>query len=111
MTVSLALEYIPRRMDELGHGRNYYIRFRHLILQPSETVRIEAPNQFYILLEEPMDVSINSDFGLYDLSNEKTNEQFYEHQGSISTKNYSATVNHLRFIQVIPKTKKYKKKK
>lgn len=102
MTVALALEYIPKRMQELGHGRDYYIRFRHIVLQPNEKLEVEAFNQFYILTCEPENVRINSDFGIYDLSNEKTNEQFYEHQGLVIIKNYSATVTHLRFIQVIP---------
>ena len=102
MTVSIALEYIPRRMEKLGHGKDYYINFRHIVLQPNEKVEIEAFNQFYILIDEPENVAIRSDFGIYDLSNEKTNEQFYEHQGTILIKNYSATVSHLRFIQVIP---------
>lgn len=104
MTIDLALEYIPRRMQELGYGKDYYIRFRHIVMQPNEKLEIEAFNQFYILVDEPDSVAIRSDFGMYDMSNEKTNEQFYEHQGIIQLKNYSATVNHIRFIQVVPKT-------
>ena len=104
MTTALALEYIPRRMEELGHGANYYIRFRHIVLQPAERLEIEAYNQFYILVDEPENMRIVSDFGIYDLSNDKTNEQFYEHQGTILIKNYATVVSHARFIQVIPKT-------
>lgn len=102
MTTALALEYIPRRMQELGHGQSYYIRFRHIVLQPNEQLEIEAYNQFYILVEEPENVKINSDFGMYDLSESRTNEQFYEHQGNILITNYSLTITHVRFIQVIP---------
>lgn len=103
MTIALALEYIPRRMEELGYGKNYYIRFRHLVLQPKEHLDIEAYNQFYIMVDEPDKVNINSEFGMYDLSVDKTNEQLYEHQGFISIQNYARGVNHVRFIQVIPK--------
>ncbi len=103
MNIALALEYIPRRMEELGYGRNYYIRFRHLVLQPNELVELEAYNQFFILLDEPMNVQVSSEFGLFDLSIDKTNEQLYEHQGFISIQNYTAAINHVRFIQVIPK--------
>ena len=105
MTAAIALEYIPQRMEELGHGKNYYLRFRHIVLQADEKKEIFAYNQFYILVEEQENVSIKSDFGIYDLSNGKTNEQFYEHSGTIFLRNYSATISHLRFIQVIPKTK------
>jgi len=103
MTIALALEYIPRRMDELGYGKNYYLRFRHLVLQPNEHLDIEAYNQFYIMVDEPDKVNITSEFGIYDLSVDKTNEQLYEHQGFISIQNYSKAVSHIRFIQVIPK--------
>jgi hypothetical protein len=104
MTTALALEYIPRRMAELGYGKNYYIRFRHLVLQASELLELEAFNQFYILVDDPPDsISVVSDFGIYDLSFGKTNEQSYEHQGLIYINNYSKAITHLRFIQVIPK--------
>ena len=52
MTINLALEYIPRRMQELGYKGNYYIRFRHLVLQANEEQTIDAYNQFYYLVEE-----------------------------------------------------------
>lgn len=102
MTTALALEYIPRRMQELGHGSDYYIRFRHFVLLPNEKLEIEAFNQFFLLVEEPEHLKIVSDFGFYDLSEDRTNEQFYEHQGTISLTNYASTVTHVRFIQVIP---------
>jgi hypothetical protein len=104
MTIDLALEYIPRRMEELGYGKKYYIRFRHLVLQPAEQINLEAYNQFYILTGEPDSINVVSDFGVFDLSFDKTNEQQYEHQGFISIHNYSSSVNHIRFIQVIPKS-------
>ena len=103
MTVALALEYIPKRMNELGFGNDYYIRFRHLVIQANEELEIDAYNQFYLLVEDVVDASIVSEFGLYDLAEENTNEQLYEHQGAITIKNYSSSTNHLRFIQVIPK--------
>lgn len=103
MTVNLALEYIPKRMNELGYGSNYYIRFRHLVLKPSETRKLDADNQYYFLVEDADNISVTSDFGIFDLSQENTNEMLYEHTGKISLHNYASTVNHLRFIQVIPK--------
>lgn len=104
MTTALALEYIPRRMEELGYGKQYHIRFKHMVLQPLELLEILAYNQFYILVEDPPpNVSVMSDFGMYDLSFGATNEQSYEHQGLIFINNYEASNIHLRFIQVIPK--------
>ena len=104
MTVDLALEYIPRRMKELGYGDNYSLRFSHLVLQPQEVRQIEASCEFFILVEEPQNVTVDSDMGVFDLSNTNTNEMQYEHQGIITITNQSANaVINVRFIQVIPK--------
>jgi hypothetical protein len=109
MTITLALEYIPRRMKELGYGKKYYLRFRHMVLQPGEKIEIDAYNQFYILVDETDNLNVSSEFGEFDLSQNKTNEQLYEHQGQITVTNYSGSINHVRFIQVIPKHNKCKK--
>ncbi len=103
MTIALAIEYIPRRMNDLGIGNNYYLRFRHFVLQPSETLELDGHNQFFLLVDDNSDLSISSDFGFYDITYPNTNEQVYEHQGHITITNYSPTHNHVRFIQIIPK--------
>ena len=105
MNTALALEYIPRRMKELGYGSNYYIKFKHLVLQASEVIELDAYNQLFILIEEINDASVQSDFGLFDIAEDKINEQTYEHQGTIIVTNYATHINHVRFIQVIPKHK------
>lgn len=105
MTQALALEYIPRRMKELGVNDDYSIRFRHFMLKSEETIVIEADNQFFILTEETTSITITSEMGYYDLSEALSNEQSYEHQGTITLKNNSSYTVHLRFIQVIPNNK------
>ena len=105
MTINLALEYIPRRMKELGYNTDYFIRFRHLVLQPNEEQTIHAFNQFFYLIEEAENVRVESETGVFDLSESKTNEMQYEHQSKIHITNYLTGINHLRFIQVIPKHK------
>jgi hypothetical protein len=107
MTINLALEYIPKRMNELSYGNNYTIRFRHLLLKPKEE-RIEAGyNQLFILIEPDDDIKVESDTGLFDLSELLTNEFQYEHQGEVAFTNLSAVSVHIRFIQVIPKNLSY----
>ena len=105
MTINLALEYIPKRMEELGHGKNYTLRFRHLVLQGNESQSIDASNQFYYLVEEAEQVRVESETGVFDLSEKATNEMQYEHQGKMQISNYLSNINHLRFIHVIPKNK------
>lgn len=103
MTIDLALEYIPRRMKDIGVGSNYFLRYRHIVLQPLETIELDADNQYFIQIEELADISIRSEFGSYDLTDTAMNEQLYEHTGKITLYNYSAQIKHLRFIQVIPR--------
>jgi hypothetical protein len=105
MTIDLALQYIPKRMLELGYGEDEYaIRFRHLVLTAGEQRAIDAFNQLYILVEQTEDISIRSELGLYDLSATNVNELQYEHQGQIKIKNQSVQIRHVRFIRVIFKT-------
>jgi hypothetical protein len=103
MTINLALEYIPKRMCELGYGAAYFMRFRHLLLQPGEARTVAAHGQLFLLVEPPNDIRIESDSGFYDLSDSSPNEFQYEHQGGIVITNLSAVSGHVRFIQVIPK--------
>jgi hypothetical protein len=102
MTINLALEYIPRRMKELGY-ENYTIRFRHWVAHPNEVIEVDGNNHIYVLIEPPHTISVESDFGLFDLSNNNVNEYQYEHQGTITISSYAAEVEYVQMIQVIPK--------
>jgi hypothetical protein len=105
MTIDLALEYIPKRMLELGYAKEEYaLKFRHFVLKANEQKNIDAFNQLYILVEETEDVSVSSELGRFDLSSVITNEMQYEHQGQIKIINQSVQVRHVRFIQIIFKT-------
>jgi hypothetical protein len=103
MTTEFALEYIPRRMQELGSGDDYLLKFRHFVMQPNDTLDIDAYNQYFLLVEAEPDLSVHSEFGLYNLTDTGINEQQYEHQGKISIVNNSKVVKNIKFIQVIPR--------
>ena len=90
-------------MDELGYGNNYYIKFRHFLLQPGEQRVVTSYNQFFLLIEPSDSIRVESNVGVFDLSEQQANEFQYEHQGEIAITNYSISINHLRMIQVIPK--------
>lgn len=102
MTPNIAQEYISRRMKDLGISE-YYLQLKHFALDPSEIKIIDAYNQFFVLTHELDQVSITSDFGLYDLSDPNINEHSYEHQGTITITNNSQSRAFVRFIQIIPK--------
>jgi hypothetical protein len=102
MTVGFALEYIERTMCD----NEYVLNFRHLVLQPGEKRKLPAHNQIFLLIEPPCDARIESDTGVFDLSEDLSNELLYEHKGDITVVNHSIFINQVRFIQVIPKNKK-----
>jgi hypothetical protein len=103
MTETLAFELAARRMKDRGIGTEYYTYFGHYVLQPNASMEIDAYNQLFILLDDVSDISIASDFGFYDLSDLTANELNHEHSGSIFINNYSATITHIKFLQIIPK--------
>ena len=102
MTSELALDYIARRMEEMGYGKDYLIRFRHILLKLGETREITAYNQIFLLIEPMHDVRIESDVGLFDLSEDHANEMQYEHRGRIMITNLSMSPINARFLQAIP---------
>lgn len=102
MTTNLALDYIARRMRELGHGDNYSTQFRHFVLKSKSKVKVYGQNQLFILIEPSECIAVKSDTGIFDVSTDNVNELQYEHQGEIRIRNYSIITQHARFIQVIP---------
>jgi hypothetical protein len=103
MTGELALEYIRRRMAEMGY-KNYLLRFRHLLLRVNETREIIGYNQIFMLVEPAQDIRIESDVGVFDVNEDHANELQYEHRGRIKTTNLSLSPTNVRFLQAIPNT-------
>jgi hypothetical protein len=102
MTSELALDYIARRMQEMGYAKDYLIRFRHILLKLGEAREITAYNQIFLLIEPVHDIRIESDVGLFDLTEDHANEMQYEHRGRILVTNLSFSPINVRFLQAIP---------
>lgn len=102
MTLDTAWDYARRRMDELGHGDRYILRMRHFVLPPGQPVEIDARDQLFILIEPTDTITVESAFGLFDLSTDSTNELQYEHSGTITLTNNAPIIHHLRLLQIIP---------
>ena len=104
MTQEFALLHIPSRMQELGHGTNYFTPTpQHYSLQAGEVRSIDAYNAYFFLTSADADISVRSEFGMYDLNNPLLNQQLYEHEGKIIITNTSRNLRHVQFIQVIIK--------
>ncbi|RYZ30058.1 MAG: hypothetical protein EOO10_04140 [Chitinophagaceae bacterium] len=102
MTSDLALDYISRRMVEMGVGKNYLLRFRHVLLKVGEIREVIAYNQIFLLIEPMPSIRIESDVGLFDLNEDQANEMQYEHRGRIRIANLSLSPTNARFLQAIP---------
>lgn len=107
MTTEIALGYLKGRMYELGYGDKYYIRLRHFVLRPKESITINADVNMFLLIEPPTMVRVESSFGIHDLTVDNINELQYEHQGNIQVENYASRLQHVQFIQVIIQTHTY----
>ena len=103
MHPEFAITYIKRRMQELGHGDNYLLKYRHLVIPPAETIEVDADNDFYYLIGHALNASISSATGVYDLADRALNELQHEHQGRITIVNKTKRQIALRFMQAIPK--------
>ena len=106
MQVEFALDYIPRRMKEMGYENNYITRWRHFQLEGTASMRIDAENEYFLLIDPDVNVSVRSKFGVYDTTDIGINEMQYEHRGKIDVTNNNNTVTLILFIQIIPTHKK-----
>lgn len=102
MTSDLALDYISRRMQEMGYGKKYLLRFRHVLLKVNEFRELTAYNQIFLLIDPIATIRIESDVGLFDLNEYGANELQYEHRGRIKISNLSLSPTNARFLQAIP---------
>lgn len=102
MTVEFALNYIPRRMKELGYGTKYLIRWRHMQLDRAANKVINANNELYLLINPKSGLVVKSKAGIYDQNDTAINEMQYEHRGKILVKNEARFAQMVLFIQVVP---------
>jgi len=106
MKTEFALDYIPRRMKELGFYNNYLTRWRHFQIDPLGSLLIHADNEFFLLIEPGNFLQVSSKFGVYDINDTSINEMQYEHRGKIYIQNNADVPVMALFIQVIPTHKK-----
>jgi len=102
MTEGFALEYIRRRMDELGVDNHYHLRYRHIRLGPKGRIELDGFNQYYYLIQPATALIVGSMMGCYDRTSAAADELVYEHRGQIILHNSSGQPLYARLIQVIP---------
>lgn len=103
MTEAFYVWFIPRRMQELGFGDDYYLFPRHFVLQPGAQITVKGGEEFFFLLEPGEFTAVHSDFGRFD-RRVGSGELQYEFKGSLTLINLdSQKMQELRFIQAVPK--------
>lgn len=91
---------IPGRLAELGY-RKYYERHRDFVLEAGATLNIEAYNELYFVVDDPLGVVIESRYGMYDSTEDLLAESVHEHRGEITIMNPGTVSRRVKFIQVI----------
>ncbi len=102
MTAEFAIDFIPRRMKELGYGADYLVRWRQFQVEMNSILDIDAQNEYYYLVNPGNNYEITSKFGVYNINDTSINELQFEHRGKIRIKSFSPVPLLINFIQVIP---------
>lgn len=108
MELAFAIDYIPRRMKELGF-KDYAVRYRHVRVTDKGVV-IDAQNQIWLAISPDAEIIIHSKAGIFKMNDKSINEQQYEHRGRIEISTASTELIYSLFIQIIPLHSNNKKK-
>lgn len=104
MTEGMAIEIAKHQMRDTGVGCEYLLRFRHLILKPSETRVFDSRSELIILLSPVGNIRVLSNAGFYEITN-TPNEVQYVHSGKVQIINLEVKLfTHVKILQVIPRT-------
>ena len=100
MREEFAIRYAPRRVRERGFSK-YRLVFQDLNLKAREQIELAAYNEIWFVLGAEIGITISSDYGEYDYSNDKLSENIHEHADRIIIKNAADQAQKVKFIQVI----------
>jgi len=100
MTEVYILHYAPLRIKELGYER-HQIRYRDLVLNGESSIIIPAYNELYFIVDDPPGLIVESDYGMYDSTDEPLPDNVHEHRGEIMIRNPGQDKRKIKFIQVI----------
>ena len=100
MTETFILEFIPKRMQQLGY-RNWHTRYRELTVLGQSKVSITAYNEHWFIVDRPVGLFVDSDYGVYDSTGISSNENMHHHKGEITIENSESNPRKITFIQVI----------
>lgn len=100
MSESFILEYVPQRVKQLGFSK-YHLRYRDLVLRESESVRLAAYNELFFIVDDPPGIVMESDYGIYDSTDDELPENMHQHRGEIVIRNSGQGTRRVKLIQII----------
>ncbi len=100
MTESFILQYVPERIQQLGY-RKYHLRYKDLVIEGSGSQRILAYNELYFIVDDPPGLTVESDYGLYDSTDDPIPDSVHQHRGDIVITNPGVGKRRIKFIQII----------
>jgi hypothetical protein len=100
MTEQFILQYVPLRIQQLGYS-NYHLRPRDLIIEAGGKVELPAYNELFFIVGEPPGVIVESDYGVYDSTDDPVLESIHVHKGEIKISNPGIEKRRIKLIQVI----------
>lgn len=100
MTEQLIIQYVPERIRQLGFT-DYHLRYRDLMIGKQSSMMVTASNELYFIVDDPPDVIVESDYGIYDSTDNPVEENVHQHRGEIVIRNKSSKSKRIKFVQVI----------
>jgi hypothetical protein len=100
MTEQFIIQYAPIRIKQLGYSK-YHLRPRDLIIAAGESVKIPAYNELFFIVDEPPGLVVESDYGMYDSTDNQIPESIHVHKGEIKISNPGIEKRRIKFIQAI----------
>lgn len=100
MTEQFIIGYIPQRMQQLGFPR-YYMNYHDMTVRGSESSELYAYNQLWFIVDNPVGLLVESDYGIYDSTGTYISNSIHEHRGKITITNPDAGDKKIKMIQVI----------
>lgn len=100
MTEQFILHYAPVRLAQQGYSK-YHLRYRDLVVEPFDTITLQAHNDLYFIVDEPSGLLVDSDYGVYDTTDDPVAENVHVHRGEIKISNPGNVRRRIKLIQAI----------
>lgn len=100
MTEQFILQFAPIRLAQQGY-KKYHLRHRDFIVEAGNTIVIPAYNELYFIIDEPPGLVVDSDYGMFDSTDNPVPESIHVHRGEIKISNPGVGKRRIKFIQAI----------